>query len=156
MDIMTIGFADSWSWLIFVAIGLLLVMLELIIGVETGFDLVFVGTAFIIGGLVAWPFHSWVFTLIVTCVICLGYVFIGRRYVHRWKTVPQAKTNIDTIIGKTGIVLHPIAPNADGVVKVENEEWRARATENIGDGLEVVVTDITGVTLIVAKIEGGK
>ena len=52
--------SDSWVWLIFIGIGLLMVLLELIVGVETGLDLVFLGSAFIIGGLVTWPFHSWV------------------------------------------------------------------------------------------------
>ena len=93
------GFSDAWIWMIFVAIGLFLILLELIIGVETGLDLVFLGSAFIIGGLVTWPVHSWVLTLIITAVICAAYVAIGRRYVHRWTTVRQSKTNIDTIIG---------------------------------------------------------
>ena len=53
------GFPDSWLWLVFVIAGVVLVLLELVIGVETGLDLVFIGSAFVIGGLVSWPFHSW-------------------------------------------------------------------------------------------------
>ena len=53
------GFPDLWLWLIFVIAGLLLALLELIVGVETGLDLVFIGSALILGGLVTWPFHSW-------------------------------------------------------------------------------------------------
>ncbi len=152
---MTSGFPDLWLWLVFVIVGLLLVLLELIVGVETGLDLVVIGSVFIIGGLATWPFHSWLLTGIVTSIICVAYVALGRRYVHRWTTVSKAKTNIDAIIGRQGIVLKSIARNADGLVKVGNEQWRARAEEDIKEGDEIVVTSVSGVTLIVEKIKGG-
>ena len=148
-------FADLWLWLIFIISGLVLVLLELIVGVETGLDLVFIGSAFIIGGLVTWPFESWVLTLVVTSVICVAYVVLGRRYVHRWTAVRKVKTNIDTIIGQQGIVLKDIKKNFDGRVRVGNEQWRARAEEDIEQGEEITVTSVSGVTLIVNKIEGG-
>ena len=149
------GFPDLWLWLIFVIVGLLLVLLELIIGVDTGLDLVFIGSVFIIGGLATWVLHSWQLTVIVTSIICVAYVALGRRYVHRWTMVSKAKTNIDAIIGRQGIVLRDIARNIDGLVKIGNEQWRARAAEDIRKGDEIVVTSINGVTLIVEKIKGG-
>ncbi len=148
-------FSDLWLWLIFVVVGLFFVLLELILGVETGLDLVFVGSIFIIGGLVTWPFYSWVLTVIVTSIVCVAYVALGRRYVHRWTLVRKAKTNIDAIIGRQGIVLKRIAKNVDGLVKVRNEQWRARAEEEIKEGDEIVVTGVSGVTLIVEKTKGG-
>ncbi len=151
---MTLAFTD-WLWLVFVIVGLLLVLLELIVGVETGLDLVFIGSAFIVGGLVTWPFHSWLLTIIVTSLICVAYVALGRRYVHRWTTVSKTKTNIDSIIDRRGIVLKSIARNVDGLVKVGNEQWRARAEEDIKEGEEIVVTSVSGVTLIVKKTKGG-
>ena len=154
-DSVAVGFPDLWLWLVFVIVGLFLVLLELIIGVETGLDLVFIGSAFILGGLVTWPFNSWLPTVIVTSIICVAYVFLGRRYVHRWTAVKKAKTNIDAIIGRQGIVLRSIARNVDGRVKVGNEQWRARAEEDIKEGEEIVVTSVSGVTLIVEKTKGG-
>ena len=150
-----VGFPALWLWLVFVIVGLLFVLLELIVGMETGLDLVFIGSAFIVGGLVSWPFHSWLLTIIVTSVICVAYVVLGRRYVHRWTTVKKAKTNIDAIIGRGGIVLQNIARNVDGLVKVGNEEWRARAEEDINKGDGIVVTGVSGATLIVEKTKGG-
>jgi len=154
-DSVAVGFPDLWLWLVFVIVGLLLVLLELIVGVETGLDLVFIGSAFILGGLATWPFHSWLLTLIVTSIICIAYVALGRRYVHRWTVVKKARTNIDAIIGRHGIVLQSIARNVDGLVKVGNEQWRARAEEDIKEGDEIVVTSVSGVTLIVEKTKGG-
>jgi membrane protein implicated in regulation of membrane protease activity len=149
------GFPDSWVWLVFVIVGLVFVLLELIVGVETGLDLVFIGSAFILGGLATWPFHSWPVTLITISVICVAYVALGRRYVHGRMMVRKAKTNIDAIIGREGIVERSIARNVDGLVKVGNERWRARAEEEIEKGDRIVVTDVSGATLIVEKIKGG-
>ena len=149
------GFTDSWLWLIFAAAGLLMVLLELIIGVETGFDLVFLGSAFILGGLVTWPFNSWILTVIITSVICVAYVALGRRYVHRWKASGKSKTNIDAIISRIGVVMKDITRTNDGLVKVGNEQWRARAEEDIKEGDEIIVTGVSGVTLIVEKTKGG-
>ena len=125
------------------------------LAIEKAYDLVFIGSAFVIGGLVTWPADSWVLTIIVTGAICIIYVAIGRRYVHRWTAVGKAKTNIDAIIGRQGIVLKSISKNADGMVKIGTEQWRARAHEDIKEGDEIVVTRVSGVTLIVNKTEGG-
>jgi len=152
---MILGFPDLWIWLVFVIVGLVFVLLELIVGVETGLDLVVIGSAFIVGGLATWPFHSWLVTLITISVICVAYVALGRRYVHGRMMVRKAKTNIDAVIGREGIVERSIARNVDGLVKVGNERWRARAEEEIEKGDRIVVTDVSGATLIVEKIKGG-
>ena len=144
-------FTDSWLWLIFVVMGFLLVL----VGMTGGFDLLFVGAIFILGGLVTWPFHSGLLTLIVTSLICVAYVAIGRRYIHRLTLVNTEKTNIDAIVGREGIVLKGIAKHVDGRVKIDNQQWRARAEEDIKQGDEVVVTAVSGATLIVNKIKGG-
>ena len=149
-------FSDTWVWLIFVIIGLVMVLMELFVGVDTGLDLVFLGSAFILGGLVTWPFHWWILTLVITCIICIAYVALGRRYIHRWTATKKSKTNVDTIIGKEGIVIKKIARNVDGRVKVGNEEWKGRAEEDIKEGEEIVVTGVSGVTLIVEKTKGGQ
>ena len=48
--IVEVLFFDSWAWLIFIAAGLVLIILELLVGIDTGLDLVFIGTAFVLGG----------------------------------------------------------------------------------------------------------
>jgi membrane protein implicated in regulation of membrane protease activity len=154
--VVEVFFFDSWAWLIFIAIGLVLIMLELFIGIDTGLDLVFIGTAFVLGGLITLALHSWVWTAVVSGTICVLYVVIGRRYIHRKTAISTEKTNIDMIIGKTGIVQQAITPDNDGLVRVGNEQWRARSGENLKEGESITVTGITGVTLAVKKTEGGK
>ena len=52
-------------------------------------------------------------------------------------------------------MLKNIAKNVDGRVRVGSERWRARAEEDIKEGDEIVVTGISGSTLIVEKNKGG-
>lgn len=154
MDFLSVEFFDTWAWLIAIVIGLVLIILELLVGVDTGLDMVFIGTAFGLGGLITLAFHSWVWTAITSGIICVLYVILGRRYIHKRTAVPLAKTNIDTIIGKVGIVEQDIERANDGLVKIDHEKWRARAEEHISSGEEITVVDIKGVTLIVKKTEG--
>jgi membrane protein implicated in regulation of membrane protease activity len=142
---------DQWLWLIFIIIGLMLAAMELFVGVDTGFDLVFVGSGFVVAGLATWPFYSWYITVIVTGVICIAYVAIGRRYVHRWTATRSQKTNVDAIIGRRGIVLKSVGRNSIGLVKVGNESWRAVADEEITEGSEIEVAEVKGVTLTVKR-----
>lgn len=151
-----LNFSDLWLWLIFVGAGLLFILLELLLGIDTGLDMVFIGTALLIGGLISWPFKLWGVTVSITVIICIAYVFIGRRYVHKWTAVRLEKTNIDAVIGSTGIVLTDIKERNVGRVKVGNENWRAKAEEDIAEGNEIIVTGVTGATLQVEKYEGGK
>ena len=153
--VVEVAFFDSWAYLIFLAIGLALILLELIVGIETGLDMVFIGSAFVLGGLITITMNAWVWTAVTTGIICVLYLVLGRRYVHRRMAVAKEKTNIDTIIGRTGMVQKDIGRSNDGLVKIGYEEWRARAEEDIKEGEEIVVAGISGATLIVKKAEGG-
>ncbi len=146
-------FWDAWTWLIFVGVGLLLVLLELLFGVNTGLDLVFVGTAFILGGLITFVFRSWIPPVIVSGVICVAYIFIGRKYFHRRIVPPSVKTNIDAIVGQTGVVTSLLDSPDRALVKVGNETWQAKSEEPLEEGDPVTVLGISGVTLHVSKEE---
>ena len=147
-------FADSWLWLILLATGLVFIILELLIGIETGLDLVVLGSVFVIGGIVTWPVESWIVTAILISALSAAYLVLGRKYVHRRMLVKGEMTNIDTIIGMNGFVLRDIKTTSEGLVKVGYEEWKARATEDIPKDTEIMVTDITGVTLTVKRMGG--
>jgi membrane protein implicated in regulation of membrane protease activity len=149
--LMEVTFFDTWAWLVFIGVGLLLVLLELIIGIETGLDLVFIGSAFILSGLITIMMHTWIWTAVIAGIICIIYLAVGRRYIHKRMSFAAEKTNIDTIIGKKGVVLKDITRNNYGLVKVGMEEWRASADQEIEEGEEIVVTAVSGVTLTVKK-----
>ncbi len=148
-------FADQWLWLIFIGVGVALVALEFLAGIETGFELVSIGTTFVLGGVVAWPLDNWVVAVVVTAVLCLVYLTVARKYIRQWVQVKTTPTNVDAIIGRSGIVLKDIARNTPGRVRVGAEEWRANSEEEIGEGVEIVVTGVRGATLSVVK-KGGE
>lgn len=64
----------------------------------------------------------------------------------------QVKTNIDSIIGTTGIVTQNVT-NQTGEVKVSGKFWTARTLENVEilQGETVKILEISGVKLIVEK-----
>jgi len=65
------------------------------------------------------------------------------------------KTNIDAVIGESGIVRRRITKYEVGLVKVGYELWRAKADEDIEEGEEVEVIGVSGVTLEVKRVGGG-
>ncbi|MDY6966835.1 MAG: NfeD family protein [Halobacteriota archaeon] len=148
-----IEFLDSWLWAGFIVVGLLMVLLELFIGVETGFDLVILGSALIISGLLTSSLDSWLATAIVASALCLLYVALGRRYVKAKMKVGDTRTNVDAIVGKSGFVKKGIEKNSSGLVTIGNEDWRAKSEDNISidEGEEITVVDVSGVTLIVKR-----
>jgi len=148
-----ITFYDQWTWAIFITLGLVLVLLEVIIGVDTAFDLVIVGSILIIAGAATIPFHNWWLTLVVAMVLSAIYLSLLRGYVRRRMRRGGAKTNIDAYIGLTAVVLKDIAVADVGRVRVNGEEWRARADEPITAGEEVEITAVQGITLTVQKKE---
>ena len=148
-------FANEWLWLIFIGVGVALVALEFLVGIETGFELVSIGATFVLGGIVAWPLDSWLVAVIVTAVLCLVYLTVARKYIRRWVQVRMTPTNVDAIIGRSGVVIKDIARNTPGRVQVGAEEWRASSEEEIGEGVEITVTGVRGATLIVIK-KGGE
>lgn len=63
-------------------------------------------------------------------------------------------TNLDRVIGMSGVVTSPILPNEVGEVKVDGKRWSAISSDGvISDGEMVNIVRIDGVKLIVEKKE---
>jgi len=79
-----------------------------------------------------------------------------RPFAKRFAKPNQVATNVDSVPGKTGVVLEDIDNLAPaGQVKLDAMIWTARSTtgENISAGAVVKVDRIEGVKLYVTKIE---
>ena len=63
------------------------------------------------------------------------------------------KTNVETVIGQVAFVEEEIQPGRGGRVKLDGKIWSAKSPDDepIPAGQQVVVTDINGVTLTVAR-----
>ena len=65
----------------------------------------------------------------------------------------KTNTNLDRVIGMTGIVTEDISKNEVGEVKIDGKKWSAIASENIKEGTYVIAEEIKGVKLVVRKKE---
>lgn len=147
-----IEFLNLWTCTIFIILGLLLILLELFVGVETGFDLVMLGLALILSGAITYTSDSYVLCVVLACILCTSYIVFGRKHIKAKMKATLKKTNIDSIVNKTGSVIKDIDKEIGGIVKIGNEEWKAESEGNIKKGESVSVTKVKGVTLIVEKI----
>ena len=94
----------------------------------------------------------------VTVFLALAVVLLLglRRTVRKHFTPRLTKTNIDSIIGATGIVITPVNNIAAlGQVQLGGMEWSARSTDNshIPAGTLVKVDKIEGVKVFVSLAE---
>lgn len=137
---------------LFVIGGLLLVLAELFVGIETGFDLVLIGSIMILSGFVGIFTGSTMLMLILAVALSIVYMAIGRRYIKQRITIITRKTNIDRVVGSTGVVVRTITPESPGMIRVNDEDWRASAAEIIYEKDAVVVQGIEGVTAIVSRV----
>ena len=132
-------------------LGFGLMLIELVVGIETGFDLVLLGVSFILGGGVGYFFNSWQISLIVSLVLAISYLIYGRKIIKSKLMFTAQQSNIDQLIDKKGIVEKRIAPHVAGQVRIGSEHWRAEADEIIEVNEHINVESIEGVTLKVTK-----
>ena len=94
----------------------------------------------------------------VTVFLALAIVllFLLRGMVRKHFSPRVTKTNVDSVIGATGIVLTPVNNIAAlGQVQINGIEWSARSTDNthIPAGAMVKVDKIEGVKVFVSLAE---
>lgn len=89
----------------------------------------------------------------VFAVLGIFLLIISRPIVKKIRKNENEKTNLDRIIGLTGIVTEEISKNVIGEVKVDGKKWSAISNKKINVGEEVIVEKIDGVKLVVRKEE---
>src|SRR5262249_48945614 len=138
--------SGSWNWVLIVA-GAVLVLVEVAFGGFAGFDLVLIGSAFVIGGCPGLGLPSPVSGSLGARA--LGGPFIPTR--APWVRGERVASNVDALVGKQGLVIQRVAPHAPGQVKVSDEVWRAEPAPDAAGPFEpgalVTVAGVHGVTL---------
>jgi len=115
--------------------GIISIIAELALGVMTGFDLALVGASLIAGGIVGLVFGSTNIALLSTAILAFLYFALFRRWLKAKLQVKHQPSNVDAVIGRTGIVTKRIAPRDCGLVKIGSEEWRAKLAQQDGAAL---------------------
>jgi membrane protein implicated in regulation of membrane protease activity len=138
----------NWvNWMLVIA-GIVFVIIELALGALTGFDLALVGASLTVGGAIGLFTGSASIGLISAAAAALIYFAIFRNWLKSKLTVHHQASNVDAVLGKTGIVTKRIGPRDTGLVKVGTEEWRAELSQGDDTVREV------GATITVASVEG--
>ena len=99
-----------------------------------------------LGFRVAWPVV--IVTVGLTALLVAGVLALGLRALRRRPALEAAG-----LLGRTAVALEALAP--EGQVTIQGETWRAVADGFVPAGGRVTVTAVAGLTLRVAKTDGG-
>ena len=143
--------AWDWSWVL-VLCGALLILVEVALGGFAGFDMVLLGSALVLGGATGLLAGSASTGFIVASALCVVYIAAGRRWVRaRMTKGKHTQSNVDALIGCTAVVTARIAAHEPGMIRVNDEVWRAvladGTTGPFESGSVVTVAGVNGVTL---------
>jgi len=141
---------DWLNWSLVIG-GIICVIAELALGAVTGFDMALIGGSMTAGGAIGLLAGSEKIGLLAAAGLTLLYFSVLRRWLKKKLTVKDRPTNIDAVVGRTGLVTKRIATLEPGMVKLGDEIWRAELASS-GDaaretGATVKVEAVEGVTL---------
>jgi membrane protein implicated in regulation of membrane protease activity len=143
--------SNQWNWALLL-IGALMTLVEVALGGFAGFDLVLIGSAFMIGGALGLWLQNATVGMLVSGGLCLLYIVIGRRWMRaRVRVQGGVRSNVDAVLGQRGLVMQRVAEHQPGQVKIKDEIWRAvpasDATGPFEPGAVVTVVSVDGITL---------
>lgn len=138
---------------IFIVLGLIAILLETIVGVNTGFDLLLIGTILIIGGGTGLLTESIYIPLIVSVALTIIYLAFFRSKLRQKLLKVTHHTNVDKLPGQKGVVIRTITPDTAGLVRVDDEDWRASSDKVLYEKTKITVESIEGVTLKVKAVK---
>jgi membrane protein implicated in regulation of membrane protease activity len=145
---MSVG--DWLNWILVIG-GIVCVIAELALGAVTGFDMALIGGSMTAGGAIGLLAGSAKIGLLAAAGLTVLYFAVLRRWLKKKLTVKDRPTNIDAVVGKSGLVTKRIAALEPGMVKLGDETWRAELASSDDTaremGTTVKVEAVEGVTL---------
>ncbi len=137
------------QWLIWLILVILLALIEI-----TTVNLTTIW--FVVSGIIALIVSLFVDNYIIQfgIFVIAGVILLitTKPFLTKFIKQHKVKTNIDRIIGMTGVVTEKISKNEDGEVKVDGKKWTAYADKTIKKGDLVKVLEIKGVKIKVEKV----
>ena len=137
------------QWVVWLIIVILLALIEI-----TTVNLTTIW--FVVSGIIALIISLFVGNYIIqfAAFVIVGVILLvtNKPFLTKFFKQHKVKTNIDRIIGMTGVVTQAIKKNDDGEVKVDGKKWTAYADKAIKEGNSVKVLEIKGVKIKVEKI----
>lgn len=120
--------------------------------------MLWVGGGCFVAALVAWLVPGIVWAPWAAFVVTTGVLlYLGRPLAARFQQKRLVPSNVDAMVGREAIVLETIDPVENtGRVRVESDEWRARADERIEVGERVCILGVEGATVLVTEWSPGQ
>jgi len=151
---MILDFLASYAWIAWLALILVFGIVEMAT-LQFIFLMLAVGS---LGGLVSGLLGvPWWVQVIVAAVLSLLLLFAVRPPLLRrlGRGGDPARSNVDALLGLTGVVTNDYSGNASHVKLANGETWTARLSEDrpLIEGEKVIVTAIDGATAVVVPAE---
>ena len=87
----------------------------------------------------------------VFAILGIVLMLLTKPLINKYLKPERVRTNIDRVIGMTGICTEEIKKNTIGEVKVDGKRWSAISSSKINVGDEVIIEEIDGEKLKVRK-----
>ena len=91
--------------------------------------------------------------LAVFTISSILLLLLTKPFVKKMKKREEVPTNLDMVIGKTGVVTEKIEKDGIGEVKVLGKKWSAYSDKEVEENSKVKVLSINGVKLKVEEIK---
>jgi membrane protein implicated in regulation of membrane protease activity len=149
---------EIYAWHLWLIAGFLLAVAEIVV---PGFFLLPFGVAGMVTAAVSLTGMAVVWQITVFVLGGGLFLFLTRKFFVKAEKVAhteETKTNIEALVGKTGIVTQPVSYDRRGYVKVGGEEWGAVWPKDDGTifdvGRRVKLVGVDGIKFIIAPHEG--
>lgn len=142
---------SPWFWF---SVGIICLIIEII--TPGLFYAATLSIAAFITGIISFFITDKFILLLVFAVLSIVSVYFIKPFLQKAFRLDENTTlsNVDSIIGKTGLVTKEITADQKGLVKINGEVWTATTeTGTLPVQTKIVVQKVEGVTLFVSKEE---
>jgi membrane protein implicated in regulation of membrane protease activity len=132
----------------------LAILFAVIEGATLGLTTIWFSGGSLVALFMAWLGFNLYVQIIAFVVSSILLLLVTRPFVVKYMKVGSIKTNVDSLIGKRGIVVNEITEHNYGQVKLNGQMWTAKGQTitTIKEGKEVEVEAIEGVKLVVKEV----
>lgn len=146
------GIAPGILWLI------LFVVLTIIECATVGLFTIWFAAGALAAGILSWLSAPVPLQIAAFFAVSIVMLVFTRPFAVKYINKDRTKTNVDSMIGRQGVVTKSIDNiKGEGQVVVQGMEWTARTVQDdlkLDAGQRVIIQSISGVKLIVAPAEG--
>lgn len=146
------------AWIVWLTIACIMLIAEIL--TQTLWCISLACVCFIVA-IVAFFGGSISFQLIILVIVSLASYFLlmsifkHQRHLRSQPDEKNARTGMDALIGRTGIVSHEVHPGGLGRVQIDGDNWQVKAPDQttvIPKGTQVVVEGYDSIILIVKPL----